>query len=199
MRDGVDRHVLEARRPQRAEERLRIAERGRLISEGEPRQVLLHRPRKDLHHQGGFSGSGDPGDRDQHAGGEIYVEPGEVVPPDSMEGDAGLARSPPAPAGIHGHTSAEILPGEGLLIACYVPGRTHCDDFSSAISGSRPHVHQVIRGLDHLAVMLNHHDGIAGGLELCQAAKEPPSIPFMQANGRFIQDIDGSGEAVAKL
>jgi hypothetical protein len=47
--------------------------------------------------------------------------------------------------------------------------------------------------------MLNHHDGIAGSLELCQAAKESPSIPFMQANGRFIQDIDGPGEAVAKL
>ena len=60
------------------------------------------------------------------------------------------------------------------------------------------YVYQMVGGTHHLLVVLHHHHGVAQRLQLLQHMNEPLGVARMEADARFVEDIERPHEAAAK-
>ena len=65
------------------------------------------------------------------------------------------------------------------------PGR---DEIPASVAGLRPEIDHPIGAFDHLEIMLNHDDGVAGFDESLKQLHQHRDIVEMQACRRFIED-----------
>ena len=56
-------------------------------------------------------------------------------------------------------------------------------------AGTRPHVHTVIGGTDHVFVMLDHQDGVAQVAQMLQGVDQSIVVALVQANAGLVQHI----------
>src|SRR5438067_981042 len=73
------------------------------------------------------------------------------------------------------------------------------DDWAAEVAGAGTQVRQVVASRVHLAVVLDHHEGVAQVVELLQRLQQPPVVARVQADGRRVQRVQHAGLAGADL
>ena len=63
------------------------------------------------------------------------------------------------------------------------------DDLPAIQSGGRAYVDDIVRGKDHVLVVLHHDDGIARIPEFFQGIDQPVVVALMQTDRRLVQDV----------
>ena len=57
---------------------------------------------------------------------------------------------------------SQVAASVGLFTRRYFFGRAHRHDFSTGVTTLRTQVDHIVGSLDHIQVMLDHDDGVAG-------------------------------------
>ena len=76
---------------------------------------------------------------------------------------------------------------------------TLTDHRAALRTGSRSHIHHPVGRTNHLGVMLNHDDRVAGLREFLEHLNDASRIALMQANRRLIEHIGHARQTGAKL
>jgi hypothetical protein len=84
----------------------------------------------------------------------------------------------------------EELPRITALLAHDVFGRAGGDDFAAAVAAFGAEVDDPVGGLDHIEIVLYHHDGISVLNEFVQDFQKLRHIVEMQPRGRLVEDIE---------
>ena len=93
-----------------------------------------------------------------------------------------------------------VFPGVGNGISCHFLGSTFCNDRTSTVTSLGTDVDDVVRRLNHIQIMLNHHQGIACICQSMEDFHQLMNICKMQSCGGFVQNVDGlSGTSLGKL
>ena len=78
----------------------------------------------------------------------------------------------------------------GRRIECHLLRRAFGDDLSAAVAAFRTQVHDPVRRLDHVQVVLDHHDGIALVAQTVQHGQQLLDVLEMQAGGGLVQNVE---------
>lgn len=74
------------------------------------------------------------------------------------------------------------------------------DNLAPAYAAFRPQVDDPVRRLDHLEVMLDHHDRIPLFHQRVEHFEQLPHVLEMQAGRRFVEDVErAAGRAAAEF
>src|SRR5205085_9286421 len=71
-------------------------------------------------------------------------------------------------------------------------------DRAAALTGAGAHVDDVIGGPHDVGVMFDDKDGVAEVAEVLEDFDQAFGVAGMEANGRFVQDVDGTDEPRAQ-
>ena len=78
--------------------------------------------------------------------------------------------------------------------------RTGCHDAPAAVATFRAQVDDPVGGLDHIQVVLDHHDRVARVAQPVQYLEQQLDVVEMEAGRRLIQYVDSApGVALVKL
>ena len=69
----------------------------------------------------------------------------------------------------------------------HIIGRALGHDLSATIAAFRPQVDQPVAGADHVQVVLDHHQRMAGIQQLAQRAHQLGDVVEVQAGGRLVE------------
>ena len=78
-----------------------------------------------------------------------------------------------------------------LRVAGELLGRAGRDDAAPLVAALGPEVHDEVRGLDDIQVVLDDHDRIALVDELVQHLEQAPDVGEVQSGRRLVQDVEG--------
>src|SRR5262245_44727169 len=77
--------------------------------------------------------------------------------------------------------------------------RTGYDKFATALARTGPEIQNVISGANRVRVMLDDEHRIAQIAQALQRDKQPVVVALMQADARFIENVEHAHEARANL
>ncbi len=77
--------------------------------------------------------------------------------------------------------------------------RAASDDFAAQLSGGGTEVQQAIGGRHDIAVVFDQQQRIAQVAQLVEGFQQTPRIAGVQADGRFIQDVEHAAQSAADL
>ena len=72
----------------------------------------------------------------------------------------------------------------------HVLGRAFRHDPPAAVAALRPHVDEPVGGFDHVEVVLDDDDGVAGLAQLVQHLEQQLDVVEVQACGRLVEQVD---------
>ncbi len=93
----------------------------------------------------------------------------------------------------------QVLAGQGFWIGHDFRRRALGADRAAVDAGGRTHVDDVVGRQDRLFVMLDHQHRVAEVAQPLQAVQQAGVVPLVQANGRFVQNIEDAGQARSDL
>ena len=103
-------------------------------------------------------------------------------------------------AGNQSQQPRQVAPRMALRVGRNVLGRANAHHHAAASAAFGPHVDQPVGGLDHVQVVLDHHDGVARVAQLVQHLEQQVNVGKMQAGGRLVQDVQRAASvALAQL
>ena len=149
-------------------------------------------------HQGRLAGARHPRHRGERVQGDADRHVLEVVLTRAGE------RQHPATASAERRHRDRLAPGdvargERVRRLLELGLRAVEDDLAAAVAGARPQLDDVIGRGDELAIVLDHHHGVAGLGELPAQVGEPCGITRVQSDGRLVQDVEGADQLRAQL
>ena len=141
-------------------------------------------------HQGGFSGTGDPGHHRHRPHRKVTGHALEIVSDGIHKRQTRFQRILQELC-RHRHNPApgEICAGERRLRRHDVFGGTFTNHRSTLFPGARPHVDDPIRRVHHVAVVFDGNHGIAGIRQLFHHPDEFFIVALMQTDRRFVEHI----------
>ena len=74
-----------------------------------------------------------------------------------------------------------------------------CRDRAAEATGSGAEVVEAVGSLQDFAVMLDHDDCVAEVSQFDEGVQQPTVVAGMQADGRFVQDLQDAGQCAADL
>ena len=77
--------------------------------------------------------------------------------------------------------------------------RSHFHDFAAANTGAGAKIDDVVASPNRLLIVFDHDDGIANVAQLFQRPQQPLVVAWMQANRRFIEDVQDTDQATTNL
>ena len=106
-----------------------------------------------------------------------------------------------APRRRHGDgaDARKILAGQAGAVADHRLGRAFGDDLAAMLAGARPHIDEMVGAADRVLVMLDDDHGVAEVAKVPQRPQEPGIVALMQADRRFVEDIEHAGQPGAYL
>src|SRR5690242_771906 len=87
--------------------------------------------------------------------------------------------------------SSQILAGERLVLAGDVFGGAGGDDAAALVASLGPEVHDPVRGLDDVHVVLDDHHRIALVHQLVEHLQEAANVREVEPGGGLVQDVQG--------
>src|SRR2546430_11287354 len=87
--------------------------------------------------------------------------------------------------------------GVGVLQHVWQPAGD--DHLAAVAAGARPQVHDVVRRTDRLLVVLHDEHAVAEIAQLLERVEQPRVVAMVEADGRLVQDVEHTDEAVADL
>ena len=91
------------------------------------------------------------------------------------------------------------LPGDRLRGAAYVRNETLGDDSPTVHASARTDIDDPVGGPHHFFVVLDDDQGVAEIAELEQGADQAGVVPLMQADARFVEDVEHAHQAGTDL
>ena len=151
-----------------------------------PLELLQQRAVQDVVDQRRLARARDAGDRGEHAERDLHVEIPEVVGPGAQD-----AQRPPRRPAHGGHLDpqlpAQVAAGEA---AVDVLGRALVHHPAAQPSRALAEVHHVVRGLDRLLVVLDHHHRIAEVADLLQRLEQAEVVALVQSHRGLVEDVE---------
>ena len=96
-------------------------------------------------------------------------------------------------------TARQIIRRKGALRLHDLGRSSRRDHFPAALARARPHVDHEVGAADGILVVLDHDDGVAEVAQMLQRGDKPLVVALMQADRRFVQDIEHAHEPCADL
>src|SRR5690606_15940419 len=94
----------------------------------------------------------------------------------------------------------EKPPGVGSLLPGDLLRGAGGDDHAAAGAALGAEVHDPVRGLDHVEVVLDHHHGVAVVGEAVEYGEQLLDVVEVEARGGFVEDVEGiAGIALRQL
>ena len=156
------------------------------------------RPVEHLVHQRALPGARDSGDAGERAERKRNVHFLQVVRPRPHDPDRMPGGAPPR--GYRDvEVAAEIAPRERFRLVADLRRGSFGDHLPAVHPGARTEVQHVVRGLDGLPVVLDHHDGIADVPQPMEGLQQLPVVARMKPDGGLVKDVDDPGEFGADL
>src|SRR5690606_27753076 len=115
---------------------------------------------------------------------ELAPAPG---PPLGRDGDLPLARQASARGAVLGRALRELL------------RRARAEEPAAVGARARAEVHEEVRRLDHLAVVLDDEDRVAEVAEVAERGDELAVVARVQPDRRLVEDVEHAGELRADL
>ena len=159
-------------------------------------------------HEGGFSGAGNAGENGEAPEGDFDVEIFEVVEGATFELEPVLFGFEDLTAGAATGVSEGIMKSleSGGVRVFFEEARGDVfqlgnlsDDLAAFDSGPGAEVDEVGGRADGVFVVLDEDEGIALGLEGLQSAEEGLVVARVEADGRFVEDVEDALEVGAEL
>ena len=159
---------------------------------------MLFRSEEDVVDERGFAGAGDSGDADEAAEGEHGIDGFEVIFAGALDDDgvlfgelAAVARDLDTAA----RGAGEVIPGDGLLDLADVGHGALGDDAAAVDAGAGADVEHVVRGTDHVFIVLDDEDGVSDVREMAERVDEAGVVALVQTDRGLIEDVAGADEA----
>ncbi|MNN82605.1 hypothetical protein D3C81_1995550 [compost metagenome] len=77
--------------------------------------------------------------------------------------------------------------------------RTFSDDMPAVHASTRPDIHYIVRQADRVFVVLDHNHRVADVAQVLEGAEQPVVIALVQANRRFVEDVQHADQTGANL
>src|SRR6266436_10343310 len=84
----------------------------------------------------------------------------------------------------------EVLAGKGFVLAGDFLGGAGRDHLAALVAALGPQVHDPVRGLDHVHVVLDDHHRVALVHQLVENFQEAPDIGEVQPGGGLVEDVE---------
>ena len=81
----------------------------------------------------------------------------------------------------------QSLPGVRARVQHHLFGRAKRHHLPARIPAFRPQINQPVRGANHIQVVFNHHQRMAGVQQLAQGPHELGNVVKVQPGGRLVQ------------
>ena len=167
-------------------------------------QPASHRPPEDLKHERGLARATRAGDGGEHPEGKLYVEVLERAVPDAakLKPLFRLATAVFMLVGQHriaGPPLGQKGPGDTGLGGGQLFGSSLGDNRAPLAAAAGAEVEAAVGGIDHIAVVLDHHDRVSEVAEFGQRRNQPVRIAGMQADRRLVEHVQHAGQATAHL
>ena len=95
--------------------------------------------------------------------------------------------------------AGEIIGGDAVGAGEKLVERAGADDLAAVDSGARAHVDDMVGVADRVLVMLDDQHGVAEALEALQRFEEAVVVLLVEADRRFVEDVEDAREAGADL
>ena len=167
-----------------------------VLSRDHPRPVDLHlEPAvEDLLDQGRLPGPAHPGHADEGAQRHGHVDALQVVLPGSLDLEPAPGRLPPHLGGGDGSPAGEVGPGHRIGVTEQPREGPRVHDLAPSLPRPPPDVPHVIGCLHGGLVVLDHDERVPQVPQAEQRVDEPPVVPLVQPDGRFVQDVQDPHE-----
>ncbi len=93
----------------------------------------------------------------------------------------------------------KVLAGERYAVLLDLLRRALGHDLAAVDTGAGPHVDHMVGGADGLFVVFHHEHCVPEVAEPKQGIKEPPVVPLVQPDARFIKDVENAHQGRADL
>ena len=153
---------------------------------------------EDLVDEGGFAGAGDAGDDAEEVEGDVEVDAAEVVDAGSLEEEVFAAGLAAVLGDGDGEAAGEVFAGDGVGVGGDFGDGSGGEELAAEFSGSGTEVEEVVGGADDVGVVLDDEDGVAEVAELFHDVDELGGVAGVEADGWFVEDVEGSDEAGAE-
>ncbi len=162
-------------------------------------QPPRHRLVKRVDEKRRLAAAGDAGNRGEGAERNLHRDVLKVVAGGAHE----RQRPPPLRAPPFGHGdregAAEVAPGERAGVGDDLVRRSLGDDLAAVDAGGRADVHDMVGAADRVLVMLDDEHGVAEVAKVPERLEEARIVLLMEADRRFVEDVEDAGEARADL
>src|SRR5690606_4915431 len=167
---------------------------------GPEADVPLDAQQQEVRDQRALAGAGAAGRAHAPADGEGDVDVLEVLRAGALDADGGLlADRASGPGDLDGHRAGEVLAGERVLARGDLLDGPLGDDAAAVDARPGADVQDVVRGADHLLVVLDDDDGVADVGQVAQRADEAGVVALVQADGGLVEDVARADELGADL
>ena len=164
-----------------------------------PVEQLRQLLKEDLIDQGGLAGAGYAGNHDKLAKRDIHIDVLEVVFTRSLYGDAVSVAGTPQKRQRYLTSTAQVGARHRFIRGADIVQPASSDDSSAVFTGAGAEVYDVVRGPHYGLVVFHNEHGIAEVTEMFESGNQPGIVGRMQAYGRFVADVENTGEAGAYL
>src|SRR6185312_1774968 len=147
-----------------------------------------------------FARTADAGDADEHAEGNVDGHVLQVVLAGADDAEFAVLGDRPA-LGWNGDflRPTEILRREACRVGEHFARRSRGNDVPAANARARPEIDQVIRGPHRLFIVFDDQHGVAHVAEPFEAGEQSGVVARVQADARFIENVQDADEAAANL
>ncbi|MNP24430.1 hypothetical protein D3C76_1171910 [compost metagenome] len=93
----------------------------------------------------------------------------------------------------------QVLAGQRIRMGHDLGRRPFGDDLAAVHAGARPDVHHVVGQANGVLVVLDHDHRVADVAQVLEGAEQPVVIALVQANRRFVEDVQHADQTGANL
>src|SRR5262249_807500 len=94
--------------------------------------------------------------------------------------------------------SREVLAGQRPFGPQDTRWRTEIDHFATVLASARSQIQDTVALADDFRVVLDHNNSVLVLLQMVQYTHQPTTVARVQANARFVQDIQGIDQGGAQ-
>ncbi len=161
--------------------------------------LRLHGPVQDVLHEGRLARPADPRHADERAQGEVDADVLQVVLPGAFDPNLPVADGTPLVRHRDRTPPAQVGAREGGALPEEPRKRARVHDVAAELAGARSDIDHVVGRLDGRFVVFDHDQRVAEVAQPDQRVDQPPVVPLVQADRRFVQDVQHAGQPAADL
>ena len=158
-------------------------------------QLLMHRPVKDVVHEGRLARAGDAGHPDEATEWEADIDVLEVVLACPSDGQPFIAGGSAPLRDPDAATPGEVVAGQGATRLQQTGELAGVHDLPAVLPRPRSDVHDMVRRPDRFLVVLDDDQHVAEVAQPDQSVDQSPVVALVQTDRGFVQHVEHPHEA----